>query len=348
MSIRPRTPWYFFPGVLLVKLPLGWIVVALMGMALMFTRRCPRALELPLYSMLGLALLFLAFLARSNAGYAGVRHALVVLPPLALFGALTLDTARARGGRVMRGCVVLAVFAALASALPVMRPWEYYNELVGGPQNAWRYFNDEGLNLRQRTTELIRYYDEHIRGTEEIAYDEYGISDEQKTRRGLKFQSWHDDLSDSDVISGTVFISAEALSPEPIYDYAALRQAQPVARFGNLLVFRGSFHLPWLRATNRLARALEILSSERKDGAAAERLLSEAMALYPQDYRVALELGNLLAERGARHEAIRAYELARSHAPPGDKMAELLTRQLERMVAEPRDKVPPLRNAWLE
>jgi cytochrome c-type biogenesis protein CcmH/NrfG len=93
---------------------------------------------------------------------------------------------------------------------------------------------------------------------------------------------------------------------------------------------------------------LKRLSSERKDVAAAERLLSEAMALYPQDYRVALELGNLLAERGARHEAVRAYELARSHAPPGDKMVELLTRQIERIVTEPREKVPPLRNAWLE
>jgi tetratricopeptide (TPR) repeat protein len=333
---------------LLVKVPLGLLALAAAGMTLMRTRRCPRRVELPLYSTLGLVMLFLVFLARSNAGYAGVRHALVVMPPMAMLGALALKTAPARNRRVLRGFVLLAVLAALVSALPVMRPWEYYNELVGGAQNAWRYCNDEGLDLRQRTAELIRYYDEHIRGTEEAVYDEYGISDEQKTRHGLKFWSWQDDLSDSDMISGTVFISAKALSLEPIYDYAALRQAQPVARFGNLLIFHGTFHLPWLRATNRLARALEILSSEQKDVAAAERLLTESIALYPQDYRVALELGNLLAARGARQEAIRAYELARSNAPRGDKMVDLLTRQIDQITIEPSEQVPPLRNAWLE
>lgn len=69
-----RAPWYFSPGVLLVKLPLGVFVLAATGTWLMLTRRCPHALALPLSSLLGLAMLFLAFLARSHAGYAGVLN----------------------------------------------------------------------------------------------------------------------------------------------------------------------------------------------------------------------------------------------------------------------------------
>jgi hypothetical protein len=60
------------------------------------------------------------------------------------------------------------------------------------------------------------------------------------------------------------------------------------------------------------------------------------------------EVVHQLAELGVHHEAIRAYELARSHALPGDKMSELLTRQIDRIATALHEMVPPLRNAWRE
>lgn len=345
---RHRTPWYFFPGVLLVKLPLGWLALVALGAALLLLRKAPRELLAPLACMLGLAALYLLFLARSNAGYAGVRHALAVVPPLALLGALVIKTAFAGPSRWLRGVAALAVVAALLSALPAPRPWEYYNELVGGSRNAHRYFNDEGLDLGQRTEELVRYYETHLRPTGEIPFDEYGLSKEERQRRNIQTLSWEDEEPDTDVIKGTVFFNAGELAPKRTFDYAAFRQAQPVARYGNLLIYRGEFHLPWLRASKRLWRALDILYSQNRDAAKAERLLTEAVALYPKAYMAALELGNLLLERGARAEAIRAYQIAKTHAPVGEEASLLLTRQLERLMASPATVVPPLRNPWLE
>lgn len=257
-----------------------------------------------------LAALFLAFLARSNAGYAGVRHVLVVVPTLALLGALAIQTALTGNSRLLRGFAALAVIAALASALPVMRPWEYYNELIGGGRYAYRYFNDEGLDLGQRTEDLVRYYEANLRPAGEVPFDDYGLSKEERQRRNIRTLSWEDEEPDSDLITGTVFLNAASLAPRRIYDYAPFRQAQPVARFGNLLVYRGEFHLPWLRASKRLWRAMDLLYSQNQDVATAERLLTESVAMYPQAYPAAIELGNLLNHRGARDEAIIAHAKA--------------------------------------
>jgi hypothetical protein len=238
--------------------------------------------------------------------------------------------------------------AALVSALPVLRPWEYFNESVS-VQNAWRYFGDEGVDLGQRVPELARYYKEQLKPAGEIPYDEYGVTDEEEKRRSLELRSHKKHAGDeSAIVTGTFFISAQWLHPRRLYDYEAFRRAQPVARFGNLLVYRGTFYLPWVRARNLFEQAIDKLYLPTPDEAQAERLLSESVALYPQAYGVSVELGNLLAARGARAEAICAYELAKQHAPPGDALIPLLAQQIRRIATEPPAAVPPLRNPWLE
>lgn len=347
-----KQPFYFFPGVLLVKLPVGLIMLSLAGVCLLLLRRkLLGGQAVTVYAAVGLAALFLLALASANSAYAGVRHALPVFPPLALLGAVTVKAVLAGKSRTLRGMAALAALAALVSAIPVMRPWEYYNELAGGAENAYRYFNDEGLDLGQRSLELLRYYDEHLREAGEIPYDEYRLFDEERKRRGIRVHSWksEDGAGDeSDNVSGTFFMNAASLAPKRIYDYAAFRSAEPVARFGNLFVFRGTFHLPWLRSSNLSVRALEAIYSPANDVVTGERLLTESVELYPKAWGVALELGNLLAKRGARAEAIRAYEIARKNTPPGDAIIELLTRQIERVSKEPPESVPPLRNPWAE
>jgi hypothetical protein len=39
-----------------------------------------------------------------------------------------------------------------------MRPWEYFNELIGGAKNGYLYFSDEGVDGWQRSKELAAYY----------------------------------------------------------------------------------------------------------------------------------------------------------------------------------------------
>lgn len=340
-------PWYFFPGVILVKLPLGLTLLVLAGIVLAVSRRDRIPDRAPLLAALGLAVVYLVLLGSGEA-YAGVRHALPVFPALALLGGITLAAA-ARGGRVVRGVAAVGLIAAAVSALPVLRPWEYYNELVGGPEDAYLYFADEGIDLGQRTPELIRYYNRELRPRGVVPVIAYPLAREQQIRLGIRSVEMDDGTAQkvSNRFSGTVLISAPSLAPFPRLDLAALRRTRPVARFGNLMIYQGTFHIPWRRSMALYTAGVKTLYLER-DPRRAEPLFDEAVRLYPPLYPAAIELGNLRARRGARDEAVQAFELARAQATPGDPIIERLTEQIERLRREPPRSLPPVRNPWAE
>jgi tetratricopeptide (TPR) repeat protein len=367
--VEGKTPWYFFPAVIVAKLPLGVLALAVLGAWLVARGLVPASVRAPLGALATLAGLYLFFLMRGNSGYAGVRHALPTVPlvfTLAGVAALSLLGRRhafsaerspkersvrepsARAWLVLRGTAALALVGAAASALPVMRPWEYYNELAGGTEDGWRYFTDDGVDIRQRTKELAWYYDAYVRGTDRVVYEFYDISAEERKARGFSFRALTEDPSDTDVLSGTLFVNARWLAERPLYDFAALREATPVARFGNLMVYQGEFKVPWIRAARRVARAWEALSAEPRAPERAERLLEEAADLYPDDFGSSLELGNLRLERGAREAALGAYAQALAHAPAGDGIANVLSQRIDDLRRGRDADLGPIRNPWLE
>lgn len=346
-----RVPSYFFPGVLMVKLPLGLIALFAIGLFLFVTKKVEREWLIPLAGGAALAALFLIALGAGKA-YGGIRHALPLVPLMALFAGAALCKAIEAKSNVFRGVNALAVLAALASAIPVMRPWEYYNELIGGGANAYRYFNDEGVDLAQRRLELVLYYNEHLKLSGERPYISYNVNKPEMQRRGVHWMGENprdfDALEASDVVTATFLVGAVHLAPAAYWDKAALRKTQPVARFGNLFVFRGTFPSGWVKGPKLFYRALELLYGPQPDEAKAEKLLVESMESDPTAFFVAIELGNLRAQHSARAEAIRAYEVARANAPPGNKIIERLTTQIDRVSKEPPQSVPPLRNPFFE
>jgi tetratricopeptide (TPR) repeat protein len=341
------TPWFFFPAVLAAKLPLGLSLLALAGVALSVRRRLPLEWRWPALVLVGWGAVFLLCLMRGNSGYAGIRHAVPMLPVVAFAGGLALVLAwRTRPRWPAFGAAGL-VAAFTLSALPIVRPWEYYNELVGGAEEGWRSFADDGLDNSQRRRELAQYYDAHVRGTGKLAYDYYGISHEEAEARRIQFRSLEQDSADSDVLSGTVFVSAREITPRRTYDLTVFRETPPTARFGNLLVFEGEYRLPWLRAARRWAGIWEALSHHAPDPARAERLLSEVLEIYPEDYHAAFALGNLRLSRNDYAAAAEAYRVAREHAPPGALVATL-DEQLAALRAPNASGIRPIRDPWLE
>ena len=346
-----RAPFYFFPTVLLVKIPLGLIALALMGVVLaVITRDWPG--REPLLVILLFGGLLLAMLIKGTSSYAGMRHALIVLPSIAVAGAAALAIALQRKSRLLLAGIVLATVVAMISAVPVLRPWEYYNELVGGTKNAWHYLSDESMESGQRTKELAAYYHQYLEPKGEIPYVEYSESYAEDDRRGIPSMQaqWkaHPETDTSDVVSGTVVIPAIYLPPNPFADYATLRATKPVQRFGNLLIFRGTFTLAGPRAFRLADRALDAEYSETPDLAKAESLMTRSLEASPKVYYRWIELGNILIQRGKRDEALRAYENARSYAPAGDEIVGLLTHQIQRVSQDDLKSVPPLRNPVLE
>jgi tetratricopeptide (TPR) repeat protein len=345
-SLLRAAPFYYFPVILAVKLPLGLTLLALLGAASSLQRR--RRDELRTVAVaVGFAVLFLAVLGSSGSTYAGIRRVLPVVSALAVLAAVAVDRAWTERSRAWRGVVAAAFVGAAVSALPVMRPWEYYNELVGGPANAWRWFGDEGVDMEQRSRETIRLYQE-LEAAGKRPYVIPDIMREIQERAGLPdaWESLERHMDESSTVTGTFLIWGKWLAPNPWYDLGAFRTAEPVDRRGNLFVFEGSFRLPWVHAIRATAQADR--AKQEGDLEAAERFYAEAVELYPQWFPAAIELGNLRAKRGAREEAIRAFETALANAPAGEPIVEQLRRQLERLATEPLEEVAPLRNPAAE
>jgi hypothetical protein len=346
-----RAPFYFFPTVLLVKVPLGLLALAFAGGVLVLSTRNWAGTGPLLVSVL-FACLLLAMLMIGTSAYAGIRHGLIVLPSLAVLAAAALAIAWQRKSRMLLAGIALAAFAAVASAVPVLRPWEYYNEIVG-MQNAWQYFGDEGADSGQRTKEIAAYYHRYLEPKGELPYVDYSDSFAEDDRRGIRTMQrmWedHPDADYSDVISGTFLISAPSmLWNSSAYDYTPLLGKQPVGRFGSILIYRGSFNLAGSRAFRFSLRALDAEYSNHPDLAKAADYMMTSLTINPTPYYRWIELGNIQLQRGLRAEALGAYQNAKTHAPAGDEMIGPIQEQIQRVSQEDLRSVPILRNPKLE
>jgi hypothetical protein len=349
-----KAPFYYFPGVIAVKLPLGLLLLTTIGAGLLIARKVPREWVAPIAAVTGLAVLFL-FVLMKGSSYAGIRHALPVVPPLALFGALAIHRAIKTESQVLRGAVAFAFLAALLSAIPALRPWEYYNETIGGAANAHRYFNDEGVDLSLHTKELVEYYNQNLKPRGEVPFVTYFSPRTEWRRRGLDWVGKEPERDAGKIfgetMSGTFIIGAFELSQSLFWDVGKnFREATPVARIGNLFVYSGTFpasHPAQARALYFQAMRSK-LYTDKPDVAGGIKMLSQSVALDPQAFFVALELGNQYVKVGDREGALRAYRIAKENAPASDSISELLARQIERVQAEPLAQIQSLRNPGLE
>ena len=349
-----KAPFYYFPGVIAVKLPLGLLALTMIGAVFLMIGKLPREWIAPLLAVIFLAILFLLALIKGSS-YGGFRHALPMVPPLALLAALAIYKAVEMKSYVLRGAVVVAILGALLSAIPVLRPWEYYNETVGGTANAYRYFDDEGIDLSQRTEEMVEYYNQNLKPNGEIPYLNYFSPELELQRREFDWVGKEPERDGEkklgETVSGTFFIQSNQLTPKLWWDVGKnLRTAEPVARFGNLFVFRGTFPVsPAVRASTLYIDAVRgKIYVDEPDIEGGIKMLSASVALDPTAFFVALELGNQYLKVGNREEALRAYRIAKENAPPTDNISELLALQIKRVETEPLEQIEPLRNPFLE
>ncbi len=346
-----KAPWYFFPGLMAVKLPIGLSFLTLLGACLFIRRRLPNEWNMPATILLA-ALFWFLFILSSGSTYAGIRHALPAIPLLAILGGTASDAAGTSKAIVLKALVAVAFLAAAASALPVMRPWEYYNEAVGGATNGYRYFDDEGVDLSQRTKEMARYYREVLQPAGEVPYIDYEATTVTLRARGLDWVGRDPNRDQarltSPLWSGTIIEDAKFMSRRLWWDAAALRAATSTARFGNLLVFRGNFLLPGKQATTLYYAARSQIFTEKPDLEEAERLLKQSAALDPDAFFANIELGNVCLRRGSREDALRAYTAALQHGPNDSALRQAIQEQIKRVSIEALDQIPELRDPNLE
>jgi dolichyl-phosphate-mannose-protein mannosyltransferase len=351
LTFMQRHP-LIFPGYIAVRLPIALTMLSCLGCTIAFWRGTSRPDKLAVTVLLSLAVFLLVILARSGADYAGVRHALTVyfvMSILAGFGVRYLLRLPTR----TIGIVALGLFlAACFPALAVQRPWEYHNILVGGTGQAYRYFRNDGIDLGQRDKEIADYCHRKLEPTGEVPYLIYFpsfIKPDLIEYRHLKVRALDDPESDDlppATISGTLLTLASAAAPAIWSDNKALRDAQPVDRIGNILVYRGAFYLPNTRADALFDRAVKLLEEAKPRFPEVEHLLREGLVLRPNDYSAWMLMGNLHLLRGERELAVAAYQKARDAVPPSP-VRQLFEEQI-RLVSTQANFVTPMRDPSIE
>ena len=346
-----KAPFYFFPGMIALKLPIGLDLLVLAGVALFFARRLSPAEQSGLALLFAALLLFLFVLIRGST-YAGIRHGLPLLVMLSVFGGVAIATAWNSKSRLFQGFTALATLAAIASAVPVVRPWEYFNEIIGGRRNAYHYFADEGVDVWQRGAEMVDYYHRYLEPAGEIPYMFYDLREPELIARKMDWvgkDPKRDEVRQRTTpCTGTIFIKSNFLQPQPFWDSPAFRATPPTDRRGNLLIYRGTFPCGGNLAPNVFFTAELKMHAGTPDYAEAERLMRIAIALDPSANFQQLELGNLCLRRGDKDEALQAYRSALENSVTENDTKERLREQIKRVSTEPLDQIPELRNPFTE
>jgi hypothetical protein len=127
--------WYYLPAALLVKTPLGAMVLWLGGAATMLSVR--RLRPAAPYVLVPAAVLFAAALAGTRDF--GTRY-VIFLPMFLAVAAATLVTVRRRWARLGTAALVLWVAVSSARAYPYYLP--YSNEAFGGPSKTYLRLHD--------------------------------------------------------------------------------------------------------------------------------------------------------------------------------------------------------------
>jgi hypothetical protein len=154
---------------------------------------------------------------------------------------------------------------------------------------------------------------------------------------------------DSDTLTGTLIVEAIVLTPDEFFGLESLQKIEPSERFGNLLIFRGSFNLPiahanrfywraWIVCTipNVVLRRRSFCSNARPD-------------LNPNFYPAWIELGNLHAQRAERDDAVHAFENALQHAPQVPTFRKILADQISILRTAPDiTTIHPIRDPFTE
>jgi hypothetical protein len=344
-----RGPKYYFPAMLALKLPIGLTILILIGFFAFAKRHSPPDVVTTVLAATGLFMLVLI----SGSTYAGIRHALPVVVLLAIVGGVGMQFALSSNSVAWKVAVGAAVAIAAASALPQMRPWEYFNEFIGGSSRAYLYFSDEGVDLGQRVKELAAYYHRAVEPSGEVPLIFYGpISEVEERARGI---DWLGRVPDRDqfrlesaTFSGTVIVDGRFLGKFPFWDNAALRSATPAARFGNLLVFRGTCACGPILAGSLYQESLSKIFTEKPDWTAAQRLLEESVALDPSAFFVHIELGNVYLTQGRRDRALQSYSDALKYAPGDPQFRQPIQLQIQRVSSTSTDRIDLLRDPFLE
>ena len=228
--------WYYFPLAFMIKTPLTTIVFFFISIFLAFKKKTEFLLSSRLLVLLPILIFFLV-MSRQSINI-GIRHILPIFPfVITMAGSVAVF---ATGGR--RRKMLLVFCAALifhAYSVLSVHPSQlaYFNELIGGPKNGYKYLVDSNLDWGQDLPGLKQYMDENDIESVKLAY--FGLSNPEYY--GIKYEYLPSYINTSKSPQtrprerrGYYAISATLLQGVylPGDFYSSFRDREPVARIG--------------------------------------------------------------------------------------------------------------------
>jgi len=355
------TPWFTWPAILAAKIPLALAALALLGLALLRRSKWPPPARWMLAALAAGSALHLAALMASPEAWGGIRHATPLLGSAAVLAGGAVATAWTRRSRALGAVVAAAFVAAVATTWREPRLWEYHNELVGGTANAYRYFENEGLDLGQRYGEVAAFHHRVIAPGGLPLYPAHWVMSMMRNQwrgAGVDVRRRVEGLDDDNVAGvydGWFLYSVYDEVPRPDRDWdpaQAFAGMERVARFGYITVWRGRQANPSGHAAGMVDAVMNYIYKEGgHDWARVARSLEQVVALRPQALDAGVELGNAYLRLGDADAAARAYRrLLEQHRAPLDAKVEAQLREQLARIARGGDPsaIPPLRNPAME
>ena len=318
--------WFYFPVAFLIKSTVGVLLLLLLTVGVVATRRLKRAREI---LFLVVPVIFYLLVALTVGMNIGVRHILVVYVFLyVLIGGAAWTVIQASRKWAYAVGVLLLVHVA-SSLLAFPNYIAYANELWGGPSQTHKYLTDSNSDWGQQLKSVKQYLDQRggtdcwfvyfAAGVVEPGY--YGIPCKPLPTINTLWLNLPIDVPRS--LNGPVLISASNLSgvefgPGPLDPYGQFKLLKPTAVIDRgVFVFDGTFDMSLASAISKAQKARNLAETKQLDQALQEA--QQAVALAPDAIQTQLALGDILREMGqpqqARSYYERALELARTIEP---------------------------------
>ncbi len=240
--------WYYFPIVFMLKTPLPLLIMLGLAVWLHGTRRIAQRPSADYALWIFPPFYFgLSAFSTLNLGY---RHILSTLPLMTVYTARVVAWPGLRSRWRRRGLFVLLGWLTIIALFIFPHHLAYFNELVGGPSNGYRYLVDSNLDWGQGLKHLKHYLNEQ--GVDDVWLGYFGTADPAYylQKAGIRYRSLFapgsscpaEGFSPINPAPGWYAISATVLqgpfSPEPdLFDW--FRRHEPVAKVGySIFVYR--------------------------------------------------------------------------------------------------------------
>ncbi len=320
-KIYPHGVWFYFPLAFLIKSSLSFLILMLIAIWAIATRRLTEWREV---LFLTLPPIFHLAIAMSSGMNIGVRHIL----PMYLFFAVLIGGVSSRLISENRAwayvVAALLVFQAISTSRTYPAYLAYANELWGGPANVHNLLSDSNADWGQQLKSVKHYLD--ARGLKDcwFIYFAEGVVDTSYYGIPCKPLPTMDSLwvkepaNAPPVIDGTVLVSAGDLSgfefgPGALNPYEQFKSLKPTAVIDyGVFVYDGHFEIPLAASIGHSQKAEELLAAHQLPEALAEA--QQAVALAPHAVKPNSLMGDILTEMKRENEARAFYEKALANA----------------------------------